>query len=45
MAISSVGGLRAVERSRGLPFAGEVMRWLFTGKGILTLKLARSGRP
>ena len=26
----------ANERSRGLPLAGEVMRWLFTGKGMLT---------
>ncbi|MGC1890058.1 MAG: hypothetical protein WA709_28875 [Stellaceae bacterium] len=24
------------ERSRGLALAGEVMRWLFTGKGMLT---------
>jgi choline dehydrogenase len=31
-----VGALTANERSRRLPFAGEVMRWLFTGKGILT---------
>jgi len=31
-----VGGQTANERSRGLPFAGEVMRWLFTGKGMLT---------
>ena len=31
-----VGAQTANERSRGLPAAGEVMRWLFTGKGILT---------
>jgi len=31
-----VGTQTANERSRGLPLAGEVMRWLFTGKGILT---------
>src|SRR5207249_7696882 len=31
-----VGAQTANERSRGLPLAGEVMRWLFTGKGILT---------
>ncbi len=31
-----VGAPTANERSRGLPLAGEVMRWLFTGKGILT---------
>jgi len=31
-----VGAHTANERSRGLPFAGEVMRWLFAGKGILT---------
>ncbi len=31
-----VGAQTANERSRGLPFAGEVMRWLFTGKGMLT---------
>ena len=28
--------LIANERSRGLPLAGEVMRWLFAGKGMLT---------
>jgi len=33
---SVVGAQTANERSRGLPLAGEVMRWLFTGKGILT---------
>jgi choline dehydrogenase len=26
----------ANERSRDLPLAGEVMRWLFTGKGVST---------
>ena len=26
----------ASERSRGLPLAGEVMCWLFAGKGFLT---------
>jgi hypothetical protein len=26
----------ANERLRGLPLAGEVRRWLITGKGILT---------
>ena len=31
-----VGAQTANERSRGLPLAGEVMRWLITGKGILT---------
>src|SRR6516162_8595429 len=31
-----VGAQAANERSRGLPLAGEVMRWLFTGKGMLT---------
>jgi choline dehydrogenase len=31
-----VGAPTANERSRGLPLAGEVLRWLFTGKGILT---------
>jgi choline dehydrogenase len=31
-----VGPQTANERSRGLPLAGEVMRWLFTGKGMLT---------
>jgi choline dehydrogenase len=30
------GAQTANERSRGLPLAGEVLRWLFTGKGILT---------
>jgi choline dehydrogenase len=30
-----VGARTANERSRGLPLAGEVMRWLFTGKGML----------
>src|SRR5467141_2320995 len=31
-----VGAQTANERSRGLPLAGEAMRWLFTGKGMLT---------
>jgi hypothetical protein len=31
-----VGAQTANERLRGLPLAGEVMRWLITGKGILT---------
>jgi choline dehydrogenase-like flavoprotein len=31
-----VGVQTANERSRGLLLAGEVMRWLFTGKGMLT---------
>ncbi len=31
-----VGAQTANERSRGLPLAGEVMRWIFTGKGMLT---------
>ena len=31
-----VGAQSANERSRGLPLAGEVMRWLFTGKRMLT---------
>ena len=31
-----VGAQTANERSRGLPLGGEVMRWLFTGKGMLT---------
>jgi choline dehydrogenase len=31
-----VGAQTANERSRGLLLAGEVMRWLFTGKGMLT---------
>ena len=31
-----VGAQTANENSRGLPLAGEVMRWLFTGKGMLT---------
>src|SRR5260370_6166021 len=31
-----VGAQTANQRSRGLPSAGEVMRWLFTGKGMLT---------
>jgi choline dehydrogenase len=31
-----VGAQTANERSRGLPLAGEVISWLFTGKGMLT---------
>src|SRR5207253_1235554 len=31
-----VGAQTANERSRGLPLAGEVIRWLITGKGMLT---------
>jgi len=31
-----VGAQTANERSRGLPLAMEVMRWLLTGKGMLT---------
>jgi choline dehydrogenase len=31
-----VGARTANERSRGLPLAGEVLRWLITGKGMLT---------
>jgi len=31
-----VGVQTANERSRGLPLAGEVVRWLITGKGMLT---------
>ncbi len=31
-----VGAQTANERSRGLPLAGEVLRWLVTGKGLLT---------
>jgi choline dehydrogenase-like flavoprotein len=31
-----VGAQTAHERWRGLPLAGEIMRWLFTGKGMLT---------
>jgi choline dehydrogenase len=31
-----VGAQTANERSRGLPLAGEVARWLLTGKGMLT---------
>src|ERR1700688_2003775 len=30
-----VGAQTANERSRGLPLAGEVLRWLVTGKGML----------
>jgi choline dehydrogenase len=31
-----VGAQTANERSRGLPLAGEVVRWLVTGKGMMT---------
>jgi choline dehydrogenase len=31
-----VGAQTANERARGLPLAGEVIRWLITGKGILS---------
>src|SRR3954453_3468360 len=31
-----VGAQTANERSRGLPLAGEIVRWLVTGKGMLT---------
>ncbi len=31
-----VGAQTANERSRGLPLAGEVIRWLVTGKGMMT---------
>jgi choline dehydrogenase len=31
-----VGAQTANERSRGLPLAGEVMLWLFTGEAMLT---------
>ena len=31
-----VGTWTANERSRGLPLAGEILRWLVTGKGMLT---------
>ena len=31
-----VGAQTANERSRGLPLAGEIVRWLITGKGMLT---------
>ena len=31
-----VGAQTANERSHGLPLAGEVMRWLITGKGMLS---------
>ena len=31
-----IGAQTANERSRGLPLAGEVVRWLLTGKGMLT---------
>jgi hypothetical protein len=28
--------LRRIRRARALPLVGEVMRWLFAGKGMLT---------
>src|SRR5690348_16633160 len=31
-----VGAQTANEKSRGLPLAGEVVRWLFTGRGMLS---------
>ncbi len=31
-----VGAQTANEKSRGLPLAGEVIRWLFTGRGMLS---------
>src|ERR1700719_628402 len=31
-----VGAQTANERSRGVPLAGEVVRWLFTSKGVLS---------
>jgi hypothetical protein len=31
-----VGAQTANKRSRGLPLAGEVIGWLFAGKGMLT---------
>ena len=31
-----VGARTANEQSRGLPFAAEILRWLVTGKGLLT---------
>lgn len=31
-----VGAQTANEKARGLPFAGEVIRWLMTGKGMLS---------
>jgi choline dehydrogenase len=31
-----VGAETANEKARGLPLAGEVLRWLFTGKGMLS---------
>ena len=34
--IRSSASATANERSRGLPLAGEVMRWLVTGKGMLS---------
>src|SRR2546423_7853109 len=35
--VAAVSGVKTLnERSRGLPFAGEVLRYLFTGTGMLT---------
>jgi len=35
--VAAVNGVKTLnERSRGLPFAGEVLRYLFTGTGMLT---------
>jgi choline dehydrogenase len=35
--VAAVTGVKTLnERSRGLPFAGEVLRYLFTGTGMLT---------
>jgi len=33
---SIVGARTANEKSRGLPLAGEIIRWLVTGRGVLT---------
>src|SRR6185437_11597180 len=38
-----VGAETANEKSRGLPLAGEVLRWLFTGKGLLTYSPSLGG--
>src|SRR5437667_7203391 len=35
--VAAVSGVKTLnERSRGLPFAGEILRYLFTGTGMLT---------
>jgi choline dehydrogenase len=34
----AVGAQTANERSCGLPLTGEVMRWVFTGKDMLTYR-------